>query len=103
MIIEIVRGLSNFYADGQERIEIWVQKNKSWGLPFVEGSRIPITLVLKGKKYEAGLRSTKNMEYAWICPNLINEYGHPVKLAHVLSDNGFQKLSGLALMLMAVQ
>ena len=90
MIIGIIRGLGKFYADGMEVLEIWVHKNKSKGLPVVEGSRVPITFILNGEQYEAGLRSTRNCDYVWICPDLINEYGQPVKLSHVLSKSGFQ-------------
>ena len=103
IIIGIIRGLSNFYADGQERMEIWVHKNKSQGLPFVEGTRVPITLILNGQHYEAGLRSTKSWDVVWICPDLINEYGKSVKLAHVLIDNCFQKNQGVASTLMRGQ
>ncbi len=91
LIIGTIRGLGKFYADGKEIFEIWVLKNKSQGLPFVEGSRVPIALILNGQQFEAGLRSTKNCEYVWICPDLVNDGGKPQKLAHVLNDNGFQK------------
>lgn len=86
-----VRGLATYYTDGTERLEIHIDKGVSQGLPTEEGQRVPITLVVGGRHYQAGLRSTADCNYVWISPDLTDVDGLDTKLAHVLSEAGFVK------------
>jgi hypothetical protein len=86
-----IRGLSQHYADGLERMEIWVDKNLSSSLPHRDNQRISIMLEIGKTIYNAGIRSTPANVYVWICPDLKNEFGRRVSLASVLTNNGFQK------------
>ncbi len=86
-----VRGLSQPYADGLERMEISVDKRHATPLPFQENMRIPITLRVGDEQYHAGLRTTPNMPVVWISPDLRDNHGKKVSLARVLKDNGFTK------------
>ena len=86
-----VRGLSQFYANGLERMEIVIDKHKAPPLPYQDNLRIPITLQVGSQQYEAGLRTTPNMPVVWISPDLRDNHGRKVSLARVLTDNGFKK------------
>jgi hypothetical protein len=86
-----VRGLATYYTDGVERLEIHVNKGQIQGLPAKEGQRVPITLIVGGRSYEAGLRSTAECNYIWISPDLTDETGRDTRLAYVLSEAGFVK------------
>jgi hypothetical protein len=86
-----VRGLSQFYADGLERMEIVIDKHKAPPLPYQDNLRIPITLQVGSQQYEAGLRTTPNMPVVWISPDLRDNRGRKVSLARVLTDCGFTK------------
>jgi hypothetical protein len=83
----VIRGLGDHYADGTERLEIHFYKAAGdQGLPTKDRQRVPVPLIVDGQKYEAGLRSTPDCPYDWICPNM-----RGVKLAHVLLNGGFAK------------
>lgn len=86
-----VRGLATYYTDGVERLEIHVDKGESQGLPTEEGQRVAITLVVGGRQYQAGLRSTADCNYVWISPDLTDTAGQDTKLAYVLPEAGFVK------------
>ena len=86
-----VRGLSQFYADGLERMEIWKDKHHAAPLPYQDNMRIPITLTIRHEQYEAGLRTTPKMSVVWISPDLRDENGNKISLARVLTNNGFSK------------
>lgn len=87
-----IRGLSQFYADGLERMEIWIDKNLASSLPQRDNQRISIILMIGDKSYNAGIRSTPANDYVWICPDLKDEFGRKMgNLARVLINNGFQK------------
>ncbi|MDP3296916.1 MAG: hypothetical protein Q8N09_04890 [Thermodesulfovibrionia bacterium] len=86
-----VRGLSQFYVDGLERMEIWINKNNAHPIPYHDNLRTPTTLHIGDRFFEAGVRTTPNVNVVWICPNLQDNQGHKVSLARVLTDNGFQK------------
>lgn len=86
-----IRGLSQFYANGLERMEILIDKPTAAPLPYQDNLRIPITLHVGPQQYEAGLRTTPNMPVVWISPDLRNNHGEKVTLARVLTDNGFTK------------
>ena len=85
-----IRGLSLYYADGVERMEIWINKKKAYPLPFKLGKRVPIHLRVGAHVYLAGLRSTENNDYVWICSNLKNDSGEDARLTEVLKKNGFK-------------
>jgi len=86
-----IRGLSQYYVDGLERIEIWVPKSKASSLPYKENIRVPIWLTICSNSYSAGLRSTTNNEYVWISPDLKDSKSKKVSLARALIENGFKK------------
>lgn len=86
-----IRGLSQFYANGLERMEIVIPKHNATPLPYEDNLRIPITLQVGPQHYEAGLRTTPNMNVVWISPDLRYNHGRKVSLARVLTDNGFTK------------
>ena len=54
-----IRGLSQFYVDGLERMEIWIEKRHAAPLPYHDNTRTPITLRVGNEKYDAGLRTTR--------------------------------------------
>jgi hypothetical protein len=81
-----VRGLSQFYVGGLERTEIWVNKKQADCLPFVEGKRVDIELLISSHRYRAGLRSTSPNPYVWICPDVKDQYGSRTNLAQVLKQ-----------------
>jgi hypothetical protein len=89
--VGIVRALSNHYADGLERMEIWIKKSLASSLPFQIDKRIPIILTMGTETYEAGLRATEKTPYIWICPDLKDRRGKRVSLARVLKNNGMRK------------
>lgn len=86
-----VRGLGQHYADGLEMMSIDVKKTEADGLPFRDGTRIPVTLVLDGESYRAGIRTTPRMPTVWISPDLVDSHGERTKLARVLVSNGIHK------------
>lgn len=86
-----IHGLGNRYADGIERMEIWIDSDRANGLPYSYGHRIPIVLQINGVHYHAGLRATVNNDYVWISPDLKSEDGVADKLAYVLTKAGFNK------------
>jgi hypothetical protein len=86
-----IRGLSLFYANGLERMEIWIDKRHAAPLPYRHNTRIPITLKVGKEQYEAGLRSTPKLPVVWISPDLRDNNGIKISLARVLIDNGFKK------------
>lgn len=87
-----IRGLSQFYADGLERMEIWIDKKHASSLPHRDNQRIPIILMIGEKSYNAGIRSTLANEYVWICPDLKDDFGRKMdSLAYALTNSGFQK------------
>ncbi len=91
MITGVLRALSNHYADGLERMEIWVQKTLASPLPYQINRRIPIILTIGTETYEAGLRATLKTPYVWICPDLKDSRGNRTSLARVLKNNGMRK------------
>jgi hypothetical protein len=86
-----VRGLSRFYVDGLELMEIAIHRHNAAPLPYQDNLRIPITLQVGTEYYEAGLRATPNMPVVWISPDLRDNHGNKVSLARVLTNNGFTR------------
>ncbi len=90
-VIGKVRGLSQLYANGLERQEVHIPKEEAGSLPYREGARVEINLLLGDHFYKAGLRATKSMPYIWICPDLLDRRHGKVSLAEALVENGFKK------------
>jgi hypothetical protein len=86
-----IRGLSQEYTDGVERQEILINKKDADSLPHKDKMRIPIKLNIGSESFDAGIRSTKDTEYVWICPNMRDSRNKKISLAHVLGKNGFSK------------
>jgi hypothetical protein len=87
-----IRGLSQYYSDGLERMEIWIDKKLASSLPHRDNQRVSIILVIGEKTYDAGIRSTPANDYVWICPDLKDKFGRKTgSLARVLTSSGFQK------------
>ena len=82
--------MSQSYADGRERLEIHVPKERAGKLPHHDGQRITITLLVGGNTYRAGIRATRDNTYVWICPDLSDQTEKKTNLATVLSQNGFK-------------
>ncbi len=90
-VIGKVRGLSQLYANGLERQEVHIPKEEAGSLPYREGARVEINLLLGDHFYKAGLRATKSMPYIWICPDLLDRRHGKVSLAEALAKNRFKK------------
>jgi len=86
-----IRGLSQFYVDGLERMAIAIDRRNAAPLPYQDNLRIPIILQVSTEQYEAGLRATPNMPVVWISPDLRDNHGNKVRLARVLTNNGFTR------------
>ena len=86
-----IRGLSQYFVDGLERMEIWIDKKRAASLQHRDNQRIPIKLKIGETLYNAGIRSTPANAYVWICSDLRNEFGKRVSLASVLANNIFHK------------
>ncbi len=92
MVDGYIRGLSQYYSNGLERMEIRIDKKLASALPHENNQRIPITLVIGQKTFVAGLRSTPDNDYVWICPDLKDSLGRKSSnLSQELLSNGFQK------------
>ena len=90
-IIGKIRGLSQYYYDGSERLEIWVDKDNSRGIPYVAGERIAISLKIGAQQYTGGIRSTIKNKYVWVCPDIVDENGQKDSLANALKRVNFKK------------
>lgn len=86
-----IRGLGDLYPDGTERMEIHLPSDRTNGLPYSDGNRVPLELQINGDHYRAGLRATVSNPYIWISPDLKTKDGVSEKLAHVLTKAGFKK------------
>ena len=86
-----IRGLSQYYVDGLERMEIVIDKKTASPIPYQDRLRIPIKLKVGGQHYDAGIRTTPNMSVVWISPDLRDNQDKKISLARVLINNGFSK------------
>jgi hypothetical protein len=86
-----IRGLSQHYADGLERMEIQIDKRRAAPLPFQDNLRIPIRLHVGSEQYQAGIRATPKLSVVWVSPDLRDSHGRKISLARVLTSNGFEK------------
>jgi len=86
-----IRALGQFYADGLERLEIWIARSAAAHLPISVGVRVPISLRVGGQWYDGGLRATTKNDYFWICGDVVDSRGEKTSLARVLRASGFTK------------
>jgi hypothetical protein len=86
-----VAGLGNYYANGLERLEVWVNKEDARPLPYEEGERVGVELIIGSRHYRAGLRATRRNPYVWVCPNLEDEHGERTNLAEVFAQFGIAR------------
>lgn len=93
-----VRGLSLFYQDGRERVEIWIDKRYQSSLPARNKQRIPVRLFFNSEPYDAGLRMTLKCPYVWICSNL-EAKGKKIRLADILEKYGIKKNETLSMLI----
>lgn len=89
--VGVVTGLSQYYSDGVERQEIWVDKRLAAELPFIEGRRVSIRLIIGAHTYAAGIRATLRNSYVWISPDLYDDLGNKIRLADALRRAGIEK------------
>jgi len=86
-----VRGLSNRYKNGDERIEFHLSKEKNKSFPHEYNKRLDALLILKDDMYKAGIRSTKDCEYIWICPDLRDQNNKKIRLSDLAKKCGLVK------------
>lgn len=84
----VVTPLSQTYADGLQRVELYVCTEC---IPSIEkprpGERVGITFSTQHGNYEGGLRNNLD-QYPYVCPDLCTRLGDKTSLARVLRDNG---------------
>lgn len=84
--------LYNYYADGLERIELFVQGDHVRYLaPLEPGIRCPVALVAHGQRYQAGLRAQPGDGRPYLCPDLRAPDNRRTSLARLLVDLGSPK------------
>ena len=85
-----VEPLNQKYADGLERVELYVCSEFLTSVMKPDkGQRVPITLVTGHGRFQGGLRDLQGKGWPYICPDLISEKdGRKVSLARILKDNG---------------
>ncbi len=79
------------YADGLERMEIWINKKDASLLPYQLGAKVKVKLCVNGTTYEAGLRSTEKCPFVWVCPDMLDGAAQKVSLARVSRANNLEK------------
>ncbi len=84
----VIRGMSQHYANGLERVYIAVDRRMADDLPHQDHRRIEITLIVGNRRHRIGIRTTPPDPYVWIGPYL--DDGTP-KLAEVLEAEGYSK------------
>ncbi len=77
------------YSDGIPIYVISLKKESADGFPAVDGTRNDITLVVSGRKFVAGTRSTEKSPDVRICQDMLDADGHSLRLSELLLDNGF--------------
>lgn len=78
---------TNSYSDGTDYLEIHLKKSNCVSLPFIEGERVNVDLVINNNRYQVGLRMTSNNDYAWVCPNAYF-YGKKIRLSKIVNSLG---------------
>lgn len=89
-IICRVAGQSQHYANGLERVELFVHRESS--LPLIEekprpDERLPIIFSTPNGDYEGGLRNSAD---PYLCPDLWHKVQGKVSLAEIMRDNNIR-------------
>ena len=86
-----IRGLGDFYKNGDERIEIHIQKNDAIDFPCKNDKRLSAKISFGDKVYFAGIRTTEKNKYIWVCPDLKDENDKKINLSTIIKENGLSK------------
>ena len=78
-----------YYRDSLPKLVITVKKNGSLPIPYQDGERVPITFVIRGKCFTAGIRTTNHSTTVMISPDLNDAESKPVRLTDLLYDCGW--------------
>ena len=78
-----------YYRDSLPKLVITVKKTGLLPIPYQDGARFPITFVIKGKCFTAGVRSTNHSATVMISPDLNDAESNPVRLTDLLYDCGW--------------
>jgi hypothetical protein len=81
-----IRGTGGCYANGLEPLEIWVNHADASELPAEIGKRVPVDLVVQGRRFRAGLRAAPRTRYVWICPNVRDQHEVRTTLAEIFRE-----------------
>ena len=91
MFTAIVNGNGTFYKDGTERLYLHVNKNEGRDLPYLDGQRVPITLVIGGTEYAGALGARADYPYIYVASELRDEAGVAHTQTSLLLANGLCK------------
>jgi hypothetical protein len=91
-----VRGLSQYYQDGIERMEIWFNKKYEDSFPNIFSKAVPIDVKIDEKDYTFYFRKTENCDYLWFCPYVILKENRE-RLADVLKKHSIYKNDKISL------
>jgi hypothetical protein len=81
--------LGSTYANGLDRIEMGVYDSEEPLTQPPAGTRTPVTLVVGGHSYAAGLRTYPTTGHSYICPDLRDNQDHArTSLAKAFADHG---------------
>jgi hypothetical protein len=80
-VIGIVRGLSQWYANGLEGLELHIRKTLAAGVSFVEDNAIAIQLRIGDAHYDGHLRSRQKLPVLWVSPKIFDSHGRRSTLA----------------------
>lgn len=90
VIIGCARGLSQYYQDGTERMEIHINKKYENYFPNVYSKAFPIDVTIDNKKYTFFFRKTEKCEYLWFCPYVYYK-NKKMRLSDLLIQNNISK------------
>ena len=82
-----------YYRDALPKLVITLKKNDSLGMPFRDGERIPVSFVINGRCFTAGIRTTNRSATVMISPDLNDSEQQPVRLTDLLYDFGRDKIN----------
>jgi hypothetical protein len=90
-----VQTLSQYYADGLPRVEVFViTEDMALVSPMPAGGQeIAVTVVTTTGNYDGAIRNESGKGWPYICPDLYTN-GSKVSLARVLRENGVSLSSG---------
>lgn len=98
VIIAYARGLSQFYQDGMERMEIHINKNYEKFFPDVYSQAIPVEVEIDDDNYTFFFRKTLKNEYLWFCPYVFDK-NIRFRLCDILKEHNIFKNDRLVIIL----